>query len=63
MILNVGNGSGSVRLCRDTEELAEHTIGLLGGTYTWETPPTILVEEFAAVPYFVADVMGIGSLG
>ncbi|MQX93758.1 ATP-grasp domain-containing protein [Sinorhizobium meliloti] len=59
----VGNGSGGVRLCRDAEELAEHTIGLLGGTYTWETSPTILVEEFAEGPYFVADVMGNRVIG
>ncbi|RVP14333.1 ATP-grasp domain-containing protein [Sinorhizobium meliloti] len=54
----VGNGSSGVRLCRDAEELAEHTIGLLGGTYTWQTSPAILVEEFAEGPYFVADIMG-----
>ncbi|MQX40667.1 ATP-grasp domain-containing protein [Sinorhizobium meliloti] len=54
----VGNGSSGVRLCRNAEELAEHAIGLLGGTYTWQTSPTILVEEFAEGPYFVADIMG-----
>ncbi|RVG06567.1 ATP-grasp domain-containing protein [Sinorhizobium meliloti] len=59
----VGNGSSGVRLCRDAGELAEHTIGLLGGTYTWQTSPTILVEEFAEGPYFVADIMGDRVIG
>ncbi|RVJ39676.1 ATP-grasp domain-containing protein [Sinorhizobium meliloti] len=53
----VGNGSTGVRLCRDAEELAEHTVYLLGGTYEWQTSPRILVEEFAEGPYFVADIM------
>ncbi|RVK85977.1 ATP-grasp domain-containing protein [Sinorhizobium meliloti] len=53
-----GNGSCGVRLCRDAEELAEHTMYLFGGTYIWETSPRILVEEFAQGPYFVADIMG-----
>ncbi|MDW9776379.1 ATP-grasp domain-containing protein [Sinorhizobium meliloti] len=59
----VGNGSGGVRLCRDATELAEHTIGLLAGTYTWKISPTILVEEFAEGPYFVADIMGNKVIG
>ncbi|QND30823.1 ATP-grasp domain-containing protein [Sinorhizobium meliloti] len=59
----VGNGSSGVRLCRDAGELAEHTIGLLGGTYTWQTSPAILVEEFAEGPYFVADIMGDMVIG
>lgn len=54
----VGAGSSGVRLCRDAEELAEHTIYLLGGTYKWQTSPRILVEEFARGTYFVADIMG-----
>lgn len=54
----VGNGSSGVRLCRDPEELAEHTVYLLGGAYKWQTSPRILVEEFARGPYFVADIMG-----
>ncbi|RVQ55042.1 ATP-grasp domain-containing protein [Sinorhizobium meliloti] len=53
-----GNGSTGVRLCRDAEELAEHTAYLLGGTYEWQTSPRILVEEFAQGPYFIADIMG-----
>lgn len=53
-----GNGSTGVRLCRDAEELAEHTVYLLGGTYEWQTSPRILVEEFAQGPYFLADIMG-----
>jgi len=54
----VGNGSTGVRLCRGAEELAEHMVYLLGGTYEWQTSPRILVEEFAQGPYFVADIMG-----
>ncbi|KKA05122.1 hypothetical protein VP03_32405, partial [Sinorhizobium meliloti] len=46
-----GGGSAGVRLCRDAEELAEHTVYLLGGTYEWQTSPRILVEEFAQGPY------------
>ncbi|MFQ6163881.1 ATP-grasp domain-containing protein [Sinorhizobium meliloti] len=53
----VGNGSTGVRLCRDAEELAEHTTYLLGGKYEWQTSPRMLVEEFAEGPYFVADIM------
>ncbi|MER8473971.1 acetyl-CoA carboxylase biotin carboxylase subunit family protein [Mesorhizobium sp. M1328] len=54
----VGTGSSGVRLCRNVEEVAEHTAFLLGGKHLWRTSPRILVEEFAQGPYYSADVMG-----
>ncbi|UVK49929.1 acetyl-CoA carboxylase biotin carboxylase subunit family protein (plasmid) [Mesorhizobium sp. AR02] len=54
----VGVGSRGVRLCRNADELAEHTTYLLGGNYTWRSSPRILVEEFAQGPYYCADTMG-----
>ncbi|MCA1409431.1 ATP-grasp domain-containing protein, partial [Ensifer sp. BRP08] len=47
-----------VRLCRNVDELAEHTSYLLGGEYIWRSSPRILVEEFAQGPYYSADTMG-----
>ncbi|MER8505108.1 ATP-grasp domain-containing protein, partial [Mesorhizobium sp. M1142] len=47
-----------VRLCRDVEELAEHTTYLLGGKHIWRSEPRILVEEFAQGPFYCADIMG-----
>ncbi|MER8849960.1 ATP-grasp domain-containing protein, partial [Mesorhizobium australicum] len=43
----VGAGSRGVRLCRNLDELAEHTTYLLGGQHIWQSSPRILVEEFA----------------
>ncbi|MER9870870.1 acetyl-CoA carboxylase biotin carboxylase subunit family protein [Mesorhizobium sp. M0136] len=54
----VGNGSYGVRLCRDVDELAEHTTYLLGGKHIWRSSPRILVEEFAQGPHFCANIMG-----
>ncbi|MER9645355.1 acetyl-CoA carboxylase biotin carboxylase subunit family protein [Mesorhizobium sp. M0239] len=54
----VGSGSSGVRLCRNADELAEHTTYLLGGKHIWESSPRILVEEFAQGPYYIADIMG-----
>ncbi|MDX8480112.1 acetyl-CoA carboxylase biotin carboxylase subunit family protein [Mesorhizobium sp. VK24D] len=59
----VGNGSSGVRLCRDVEELGEHTDYLLGGKHIWRSSPTILVEEFAQGPYYCADIMGNEVIG
>ncbi|MCA1409428.1 ATP-grasp domain-containing protein, partial [Ensifer sp. BRP08] len=47
-----------VRLCRNVDELAEHTSYLLGGEYIWRSSPRILVEEFAQGPYYGANLMG-----
>ncbi|TIW70335.1 MAG: ATP-grasp domain-containing protein, partial [Mesorhizobium sp.] len=60
VILKPAEGSGScgVRLCRDMDELAEHTTYLLGGTYIWRSSPKILVEEFAQGPFYEATTMG-----
>ena len=54
----VGVGSSGVRLCRNVDELTEHTSYLLGGKYIWRSSPRILVEEFAQGPYYGADTMG-----
>ncbi|MER9153477.1 acetyl-CoA carboxylase biotin carboxylase subunit family protein [Mesorhizobium opportunistum] len=54
----VGIGSSGVRLCRETDELAEHTTYLLGGKHIWWSSPRILVEAYAQGPYFCADIMG-----
>lgn len=66
----VGSGSCGVRLCRNVDELAEHSTYLLGGKHIWRSSPQILVEEFAQGPYYIAhmmanDVIGIegGDLG
>ncbi|WGD51110.1 ATP-grasp domain-containing protein [Bradyrhizobium sp. CB1650] len=54
----VGTGSAGVRLCRNIDEVAEHTSYLLGGKHVWRSAPRILVEEFAEGPYYSADLMG-----
>ncbi|TIN81996.1 ATP-grasp domain-containing protein, partial [Mesorhizobium sp.] len=57
----IGSGSIGVRLCRNVEEVAEHTNHLLGGDPTQSFP--ILVEEFAQGPYYGADIMGNEVIG
>ncbi|WP_434725512.1 ATP-grasp domain-containing protein [Mesorhizobium sp. RIZ17] len=52
-----GSGSSGVRLCRDKDELAEHTTYLLGDAYIWRSSPKILVEEFAQGPFYEATTM------
>ncbi|MBB6305588.1 MULTISPECIES: ATP-grasp domain-containing protein [Rhizobium] len=52
-----GSGSTGVRLCRDGDELAEHTTYLLDGTYIWQSSPKILVEEFILGPYYCTAAM------
>ncbi|MEZ2207995.1 acetyl-CoA carboxylase biotin carboxylase subunit family protein, partial [Bradyrhizobium japonicum] len=59
----VGNGSYGVRLCRDVDELAEHTMYLLGGKHIWRSSTRILVEEFAHGPFYCADIMGNEVIG
>ncbi|MER9408354.1 acetyl-CoA carboxylase biotin carboxylase subunit family protein [Mesorhizobium caraganae] len=59
----VGSGSMGVRLCRNLDELAEHTTYLLGGKHIWRSPPRILVEEFAQGPFYGADIMGNEVIG
>ncbi|TIU45891.1 MAG: ATP-grasp domain-containing protein [Mesorhizobium sp.] len=55
---SVGSGSSGVRLCRDADELAEHTTCLLGGKYPWGPSPKILVEEFALGSFYDVVTMG-----
>ncbi|RWJ39477.1 acetyl-CoA carboxylase biotin carboxylase subunit family protein [Mesorhizobium sp.] len=59
----VGHGSIGVRLCRNANELAEHTTYLLGENHMWPALPRILVEEFAQGPHFSADIMGTQVVG
>ncbi|MER9690199.1 acetyl-CoA carboxylase biotin carboxylase subunit family protein [Mesorhizobium sp. M0139] len=59
----VGNGSYGVRLCRDVDELAEHTTYLLGGKHIWRSSPRILVEQFVQGPYYCAHMMGKDVIG
>ncbi|PBB89694.1 hypothetical protein CK215_26400 [Mesorhizobium sp. WSM3864] len=59
----VGSGSRGVRLCRNIDELTEHTTYLLGGKHVWRSSPRILVEEFAQGPFYWADIMGNELVG
>ncbi|MER9457751.1 acetyl-CoA carboxylase biotin carboxylase subunit family protein [Mesorhizobium sp. M0478] len=59
----VGHGSIGVRLCRNADELAEHTTYLLGGKHIWRSSPRILVEEFAQGPHYWAHIMGNETVG
>ncbi|NRP76101.1 Alanine--anticapsin ligase [Ensifer psoraleae] len=58
-----GSGSRGIRLCRNNDELAEHTTYLLGARHTWQSSPKILVEEFAQGPYYSAEIMGNRVVG
>ncbi|MBW5438495.1 ATP-grasp domain-containing protein [Bradyrhizobium canariense] len=62
----VGIGSNGVRLCRDADEVGEHTTYLLNGRHMWRSSPRILVEEFAQGPHYSVEIMenkviGIGA--
>ncbi|MER9390387.1 acetyl-CoA carboxylase biotin carboxylase subunit family protein [Mesorhizobium sp. M0435] len=59
----VGAGSCGVRLCRNADEVAEHTTYLLGGKHIWRSSPRILVEEFAEGPQYNLEVMGNEAIG
>ncbi|WP_155770320.1 ATP-grasp domain-containing protein, partial [Mesorhizobium loti] len=59
----VGSGSSGVRLCRNLDEVAEHTTYLLGGKHIWRSSPRILVEEFAQGPFYSAEIMGNELIG
>ncbi|MER8467333.1 acetyl-CoA carboxylase biotin carboxylase subunit family protein [Mesorhizobium sp. M1396] len=54
----VGNGSSGVRLCRNADEISEHTTYLLGGKHIWRSSPRILIEEFAEGPSYTVVIMG-----
>ncbi|ESX66892.1 hypothetical protein X759_27265 [Mesorhizobium sp. LSHC420B00] len=58
-----GSGSSGVRLCRNIDELAEHTTNLLCEKYLCQSSPRILVEEFAQGPFYSADIMGNQVVG
>ncbi|TJV79396.1 MAG: ATP-grasp domain-containing protein [Mesorhizobium sp.] len=59
----LGSGSIGVRLCRNVDELAEHTTYLLGGMHIWRSSPRILVEEFAQGPHYCIEIMGNQVIG
>ncbi|MER9933465.1 ATP-grasp domain-containing protein, partial [Mesorhizobium sp. M0093] len=59
----VGAGSCGVRLCRNADEVAEHTTYLLGGKHIWRSSPRMLVEEFAGGPQYNLEVMGNEVIG
>ncbi|MGY8669131.1 acetyl-CoA carboxylase biotin carboxylase subunit family protein [Bradyrhizobium sp. UFLA05-109] len=59
----VGIGSIGVRLCRNVDELAEHTAFLLSEKYIWHSSPRILVEEFAQGPHYTVEIMGNEVIG
>lgn len=58
-----GNGSSGVRLCRNADEMAEHTKYLLDGKHIWPSSSKILVEEFAQGPFYCAEIMGNEIIG
>ncbi|OBP72196.1 hypothetical protein BAE42_15285 [Mesorhizobium loti] len=58
-----GIGSSGVRLCRNLDEVAEHTKYLLGGQHIWRSSPRILVEEFAQGIHYSVDIMGNEVIG
>ncbi|MUT27184.1 MULTISPECIES: acetyl-CoA carboxylase biotin carboxylase subunit family protein [Mesorhizobium] len=59
----VNGGSIGVRLCRNFDEVAEHTAYLLSEKHIWLSSRRILVEEFAQGPYYAADIMGNEVIG
>ncbi|MET2833108.1 ATP-grasp domain-containing protein [Mesorhizobium shangrilense] len=59
----IGSGSSGVRLCRNIDELTEHTTYLLGGKHIWRSTPRILVEEFAQGPFYSVEIMGNEVIG
>ncbi|RWK79860.1 MAG: ATP-grasp domain-containing protein [Mesorhizobium sp.] len=58
----VGSGSSGVRLCRNADELAEHTNYLLG-KHIGRSSPRILVEEFAEGLHYSVQTMGNEVIG
>ncbi|CDX45354.1 conserved hypothetical protein [Mesorhizobium sp. ORS 3359] len=59
----IGSGSMGVRLCRNADELVEHTTYLLGGKHRWQSSPRILVEEFAQGPHYFTEIIGSEVIG
>ncbi|PBC04122.1 acetyl-CoA carboxylase biotin carboxylase subunit family protein [Mesorhizobium sp. WSM3860] len=59
----VGSGSMGVRLCRNANEVVEHTTYLLCGKHGWQSSPRILVEEFAQGPLYFTEIMGSEVIG
>ncbi|WP_322884564.1 acetyl-CoA carboxylase biotin carboxylase subunit family protein (plasmid) [Sinorhizobium medicae] len=58
-----GSGSSGVRLCWTVDEVEDHAAYLLGETHIRQSPPAILVEEFAQGPHYAAHAMGNTIVG
>ncbi|MCA1409184.1 acetyl-CoA carboxylase biotin carboxylase subunit family protein [Ensifer sp. IC3342] len=58
-----GHGCMGVRLCRNMDELAEHTAYLLHGEHMWQSLSKVLVEEFAQGDFYCAEIMGDEVVG
>ncbi|MGO4139513.1 ATP-grasp domain-containing protein [Rhizobium anhuiense] len=59
----VGIGSSGVQLCRDVDELVEHTARLIAETDTCRSTPRILVEEYAKGAHYSVELMGNEVIG
>ncbi|MBX5014530.1 ATP-grasp domain-containing protein [Rhizobium lentis] len=59
----VGIGSSGVQLCRDVDELVEHTARLMAETDTCRSTPRILVEEYAKGAHYSVELMGNEVIG
>ncbi|WP_205944731.1 ATP-grasp domain-containing protein [Pelagibius litoralis] len=53
-----GRGSSGVKLCRDLNEVAEHTDFLLAGKHGLPPLPNVLVEEFARGSFYTVSTIG-----
>ncbi|CDX38041.1 conserved hypothetical protein [Mesorhizobium plurifarium] len=58
-----GSGSMGVRLCRNVNELVEHTRYLLDGKHIWRSSPRILVEEYVQGPQYWSEIAGKEVIG
>lgn len=56
-------GSCGPRLCRDAEEIAEHTAHLLGWPHVLRYARRVLVEEFVEGAHYIAQTMGNEVIG
>ncbi|MER8649239.1 acetyl-CoA carboxylase biotin carboxylase subunit family protein [Mesorhizobium sp. M1121] len=59
----VSGGSIGVRLCRNLDEVAEHTAYLLSEKHIWLSSPRILVEQFAQGPHYTVEIIGKEVIG
>ncbi|OBQ95825.1 hypothetical protein A9K66_24805 [Mesorhizobium sp. AA23] len=62
-----GNGRTRARLCRNAQELAEHTDDLFGATHIARSSPRVLVEEYLQgtqyiINMFEKEIIGIAAI-